>query len=107
MRGSGLRTQQNTSEISGDGNHAIRHLVGAQHVKNRFASRARWLAVIAHAFGQTTVGTAAHRSIGDMTRFRMLVANRLHKRERLIQGVDMTGVADEFRFFSTNASCAG
>ena len=33
-----------------------------------------------------------------MTGFRMLIANHLHKRERLIQGIDMAGVADEFRF---------
>ena len=33
-----------------------------------------------------------------MTGFRMLIENHLHKRERLIQGIDVAGVAYEFRF---------
>ncbi len=81
-----------------DRDHAISHFVCPQHVENGLAGGSGRLAIIAHAFRKTSIGSTTHRGIGDMPGFRMLVTDRLNESERLIQRADMTGVSDEFRF---------
>ena len=57
------------------------------------------LAVIAHAFGQSPIRASAHGGIRHVSGFRMLLTDRSHERERLVERIDMGGVADKFGLF--------
>ena len=85
-------------EISGDGNHAIGGARLLEYVENRLAGGTGRLAVIAHAFGQSPIRASAHGGIRHVSGFRMLLTDRSHERERLVERIDM-GVADKFGLF--------